>query len=132
MVYLRNGTLELCQGNLQCIFDFQLTGNEGIAKSTKQFNDRFESVIKEIAPGNSKCMHCYFWLYRCALYKHHLPLTQQSWIGLAMLSRHSMGTGQGKGLTCNSSGKIHPQSSGVAEPLWTDLWLKREEMMHAS
>lgn len=47
---LRNGTAELCQGNLQCMFDYQLTGKESIGQSTKQFNNRFESVVKEIAP----------------------------------------------------------------------------------
>ena len=48
----RNGTVELCQGNLQCIFDYQLTGKESIGQATKQFSDRFEAVIREIAPGN--------------------------------------------------------------------------------
>ncbi|XP_076436246.1 sushi domain-containing protein 2-like [Babylonia areolata] len=47
---LRNGTAELCQGNEQCIFDFQLTGKESIGQATKQFSDRFENVRKEIAP----------------------------------------------------------------------------------
>lgn len=47
----RNGTEELCQGNIQCIYDYQLTGKESIAESTKQFNARFMQVVSEIEPG---------------------------------------------------------------------------------
>ncbi|XP_025111782.1 sushi domain-containing protein 2-like isoform X2 [Pomacea canaliculata] len=46
----RNGTEELCQGNIQCIYDYQLTGKESIAESTKQFNARFMQVVSEIEP----------------------------------------------------------------------------------
>ena len=48
------------------------------------------------------------------------PLAQQSQRGLTMLSKHSVGTYQGNKLTHNSSGKTWPQSSQIAEPLWTD------------
>ena len=37
-----------------------------------------------------------------------------------MLSRYGMGTYQGNELTSNSSGNTRPQSSQLAEPLWTD------------
>ena len=61
-------------------------------------------------------------------------LTQQSWSGLTMLSMHSVGTSQGKEATCNLSGNTWPQSSQLAEPLWTDLVLKSGigvcEMIH--
>ena len=54
----------------------------------------------------------------------HTPLTQQSRSGLAMLSRHSVGTHQGNKLTCNLSGITQPQSSQLAKPLRTDPGLK--------
>lgn len=41
---------------------------------------------------------------------------------LTALSRHSVGSYQGNELSRNSSRNAHPQSSQVAEPLWTDLW----------
>ena len=43
-----------------------------------------------------------------------------------MLSRHSVGTYQENELTLNSSGNARPQSSQLAEPLLTDLFLKSE------
>ena len=49
-----------------------------------------------------------------------------------MLSRIILGIHQGNELTRNSSGNTHPQSSELAEPLWTDSWPKRVEMERAS
>ena len=37
-----------------------------------------------------------------------------------MLSRHSVGNYQGNELTCNLSENTRPQSSQLADPLWTD------------
>ena len=55
----------------------------------------------------------------------HTSLTQQSQSGLAMpLSRHSVGTYPETSLHANLSGNIRPQSSQLAEPLWTDLCIK--------
>ena len=54
----------------------------------------------------------------------HTPLTRRSLSGLTMLSRHSVGTYQGNELTRNSLGKTRPQSSQLAESLWTDPDLK--------
>ena len=39
--------------------------------------------------------------------------------------RHSVGTYQENELTRNSPGNTRPQSSQLAEPLWTDLGVKR-------
>ena len=50
------------------------------------------------------------------------PLTQQSRSGLTMLSRHGVRAYQGNEVTRNSSGNTLPQSSQLAEPLWTDPW----------
>ena len=36
-----------------------------------------------------------------------------------------MATYQGNALTRNLSGNARPQSSQLAEPVWTDLWTKR-------
>ena len=54
----------------------------------------------------------------------HTPLIRRSRSGLTMLSRHSVGTCQGNKLTCSSSGNTQPQSSQLAEPLWTDPGIK--------
>ena len=55
----------------------------------------------------------------------HTPLTQRSRSGLTMpLSRHSAGTYPENELTRNLSGNIRPQSSQLAEPLWTDPGIK--------
>ncbi|XP_060077303.1 sushi domain-containing protein 2-like [Ylistrum balloti] len=43
---VRNGTEEMCGENVQCRFDFQVTGNEAIARSTAKFIDKF-NVLKE-------------------------------------------------------------------------------------
>ena len=40
------------------------------------------------------------------------------------LSRHTEGTYQGNTLTRNSSGNTQPESSQLAEPLWTDPGVK--------
>ena len=51
----------------------------------------------------------------------HTALTERSRRGLTMpLSGHSVGSE----LTRNLSGNIRPQSSQLAEPLWTDPGLK--------
>ena len=56
----------------------------------------------------------------------HTPLTQRSRSGLTMpLSGHSVGTLSGNELTCNSSENTRPQSSQLAEPLWTNPGVKR-------
>ena len=52
------------------------------------------------------------------------PLTKRSWSGLTMLSIHSVGTYQGNEVTRNSLGYRCPQSSQLAEPLWTDPGVK--------
>ena len=49
----------------------------------------------------------------------HTPLTKRSRGGLVMLPKHSVGTYQGKELTCNWLGNARPQLSQHAEPLWT-------------
>ena len=54
-------------------------------------------------PGHSAQSAC----GRLHLYMH-ATLTQQSWCGLAMLPRHSVGTHQGNGLTHNSSENTQP------------------------
>ena len=41
-----------------------------------------------------------------------------------MLSRHIVETYQGNELTLNSSGSPRPQSSQLAEPMWTDPGVK--------
>ena len=52
-------------------------------------------------------------------------LTQQRRSGLSMVSRHNVGTYQGNDeLARNSSGNTQPQSSQLAEPLWTDPGIK--------
>lgn len=42
---VRNGTEEMCGSNVQCQFDFQVTGNEALARSTANFIDKF-NVLK--------------------------------------------------------------------------------------
>ena len=44
--------------------------------------------------------------------------------GLTMLSRHTVGTYQGNALTLTLSGNSRPQSSQLAETLWTDPGVK--------
>ena len=44
---------------------------------------------------------------------------------------HSLGTQQGNKLLHHSSANTHLQSAQLTEPLWTDLWPKRVELMHA-
>ena len=77
------------------------------------------------------------WLFhqKCRLQLNmQTPLTQRSWSGLTILSRHSLGTNQRKKLTHSSSWKARPQSSQLAWPLWTDPWhkSKRLELVHAN
>ena len=54
----------------------------------------------------------------------YTPLTQRSWNGSTMLSWQSVGTYQGNELTWNSTVNTLPQSSQLAEPLWTDPGIK--------
>ena len=56
----------------------------------------------------------------------HTPLTQRRRSGLTMLPRQSEGTYHGNELTRNSSGNTRPQSSPLAELLWTDPGVKVE------
>ena len=56
------------------------------------------------------------------------PLTQRSRSG--PLSGHSVGNLSGNGLIRNSSGNTKPQSSEIAEPLWTDSCLKSAIGVH--
>jgi len=48
---MRNGTEEVCGDNEQCRYDYAVTGNKDLARSTKDFNQRFEERIKDIQPG---------------------------------------------------------------------------------
>lgn len=48
---LRNGTEEICGDQIQCRFDFEVTGIESIAKSTKEFVSKFDSLRRDIQPG---------------------------------------------------------------------------------
>ena len=54
----------------------------------------------------------------------HAPLAEQSRSRLTKLTRDSVGTFQGNGFTRSSSGNAQPQSSRLAEPLWTNPGLK--------
>ncbi|XP_005107855.2 protein mesh [Aplysia californica] len=47
---LRNDTKEICGENVQCIFDYEVTGKETIAKSTLKFNEKFEARKEELQP----------------------------------------------------------------------------------
>lgn len=44
----RNGTGTICKKNPQCIFDYQVTGDEQIAKSTLTFNEKFQELKEDI------------------------------------------------------------------------------------
>ncbi|KAH9505371.1 hypothetical protein Btru_058534 [Bulinus truncatus] len=50
IIITRNDTVKICGSNNQCKFDFEVTGRESIALSTKKFNERFEERINEIKP----------------------------------------------------------------------------------
>ena len=50
--------------------------------------------------------------------------------GLTILPRQRLGTGQGNELTRNSSRNARPQSSQLAEPLWTDPGIKSGISVH--
>ena len=54
------------------------------------------------------------------------PCTHRIRSGLTVVSRHSVGICQGNELTRNLSGNTRPQSSQVAEQLWTDHGLNSE------
>ena len=49
-----------------------------------------------------------------------------------MMSRHSVGTHQGNELTRNLPGSARPQSSQLAEPLRTDFWPKKMELVRTN
>ena len=55
----------------------------------------------------------------------YTPLTQRSQSGLTMLSRRSVGTYWENEFVHNSSGNTRPQSSQLAEPMWTDPGLEK-------
>ena len=56
---------------------------------------------------------------KCRLQVRPKHATQRSWSGLTMLSRQGVKTHQDNELTRNSSGSARPQSSHLAETLWT-------------
>ena len=49
-----------------------------------------------------------------------------------MLYKEDAETHPGNEFTRNSSGNACPQSSQLAEPMWTDLWPKRVTLVRAS
>ncbi|GFS21662.1 sushi, nidogen and EGF-like domain-containing protein 1 [Elysia marginata] len=49
-------SMDICEGNTQCMFDLQVTKNENIALSTLKFNKRFEELKSEIKPV-VRCPH---------------------------------------------------------------------------
>ena len=55
----------------------------------------------------------------------HTPFIQRSRSGLTMLSKHIVGTYQGNEITRNQYGNTRPQSSHLAESLWTDPDVKK-------
>ena len=57
-------------------------------------------------------------------------LTQRSRSGLTKLSKHGVGTCQRNELTRYLFGDIRPQSSQLAEPLWSDPGVKSESGSH--
>ncbi|XP_045194321.2 sushi domain-containing protein 2-like [Mercenaria mercenaria] len=52
---VRNGTYEICGTNLQCKFDYSVTGKESVAKSTAQFTNKFEALKKELDQKVVRC-----------------------------------------------------------------------------
>ena len=54
----------------------------------------------------------------------HTPFIQRTLSELTMLSMHSVATYQEHKLTLSSSGNVQPQSSQLAEALWTNRGLK--------
>ncbi|XP_070175802.1 sushi domain-containing protein 2-like [Littorina saxatilis] len=114
---LRNGTVELCQGNLQCIFDFQLTGKESIGASTRKFNDRFESVVKDVAP-----------VVRCP-YVQQIANGNRTLEGQAVGQKVSFACDEGykvmngsTTLVCLQSGKWNSTTPDCAEFLGMEKW----------
>lgn len=49
--FLRNGTDKICKDNIQCIYDYQVTGDEKIAKSTLTFNEKFKQIQEDVEEG---------------------------------------------------------------------------------
>ena len=62
----------------------------------------------------------------------HTPFIQGSRDGLTRLSGCSLGILQGNELTHNSPGNACAQSPQLSEPLWTDPWPERVELIRAS
>ena len=60
----------------------------------------------------------------------HTPLTQRSRSGLTMPLSWQAGNLSGNELARNLSGNIRPQSSQLAEPLWTDPGIKSGISVH--
>lgn len=53
----RNGTDAMCGDIVQCKFDFQVTGNEAIAKSTAKFIENFKVLQEDLMKGMYKYIH---------------------------------------------------------------------------
>ena len=89
----------------------------------------FEPYVTTVAckRQQSFCQKCR-WQVTANLYT---LLTKWSLEGLTMLSRHSVGTHQGNEFTQHLSGDDCPLSSELTEPLWTDPWPNRVELVHA-
>ena len=51
-----NATLALCGDNVNCQFDYQITGKESIAMETKEFGDGFKEIKMTLTTG----MDCSF------------------------------------------------------------------------
>lgn len=43
-----NITMALCEGNKLCEFDYMVTRKESVAKSTKDFGQKFDDVSKDL------------------------------------------------------------------------------------
>jgi len=46
-----NATLALCGDNVNCQFDYQITGKESIAMETKEFGDGFKEIKMTLTTG---------------------------------------------------------------------------------
>lgn len=51
---IRNGTNELCGNVMQCVFDYQVTGNKELAKSTLKAVEKFKLIQENIKKGQLK------------------------------------------------------------------------------
>ena len=72
--------------------------------------------------------HCQQFRWKVTVkHAHILDPTKSEWANHAVLAQ--CGNHQGNKLTCNSSGNARPQSSQLAEPLWTNPWSERVELV---